>query len=226
MTKQKLKSKSGANSRERLLEAAVDVFGKYGFEAATTRMIAKEAGVNIATIPYYFNGKDGLYHAAVTHIIEKIEGRAGSTFQQMATLSLNQNLSREEALDALENLLGTITSIMVGSSEGPRAARIILREQMDPSSTYDLIFARIMSPIINAISAFLTMMLGSIPPRTAKLRAVAIIGQIMAFRVARETVLRSIGLEGYTQEEAEEIRGVILEHTRGVIEALSRKKAI
>ena len=40
---------------------------------------------------------------------------------------------------------------------------------------------------------------------------------LMAFRVARETMVRMVGLEGYTQEETEEIRGIILAHTRAVV---------
>jgi hypothetical protein len=30
-------------------------------------------------------------------------------------------------------------------------------------------------------------------------------------------MVRMVGLEGYSQEETEEIRGIILEHTRSVI---------
>ncbi len=61
MPKSVKKNKAGA--QERLLEAALDIFGRDGYEAATTRAIAKKAGVNIAAIPYYYNGKEGLYRA-------------------------------------------------------------------------------------------------------------------------------------------------------------------
>jgi len=206
-------------TRERLLEAAVDVFGKHGFEAATTRMIANEAGVNIAAIPYYFNGKEGLYNAAVTHIVEKIEANAGAAFREMGELASGKNLSRKSAADGLENLLGTVIAFMVGSPEAPRVARILLREQIDPSSAYDIIFTRIMTPLVNTIAAFVAAMSRDITPRTARLRAMAIIGQVMAFRVARETVVRLNGLKGYTPKETEEIRGIVLEHTRAVMKA-------
>jgi hypothetical protein len=48
-----------------------------------------------------------------------------------------------------------------------------------------------------------------------------LIGQIIVFRVARETAVRALGLEGYSFDETAEIRGVILEQTRGVIKAMS-----
>ncbi len=222
MNKQQSSEKSKIGTQERLLETAVDVFGKHGFEAATTRMIAREAGVNIAAIPYYFSGKEGLYHAAVRHIVGKIEAKAAPAFQKSAALPSPKDLTREEAIDTLETLLVAIINIMVGSSEGPRAARIILREQIDPSSAYDIIFTRIMGPIIDTIAKLLTGALRNVSPRSAKLRAFAILGQVMAFRVARETAVRSLGVEGYSPEETEEIRDMVLEHTRELIEAIGR----
>lgn len=220
MTEQ-VKPKSGAPSRERLLEAAVDVFGKHGFEAATTRMIAREAGVNLAAIPYYFSGKEGLYHAAVAHIVEKIETKAGATFRKMASLASEAELSPKAALDGMEALLEAVVNFMVGSPEAARVARIILREQLDPSSAYDIIFKRVMTPVIDAIAGFTAAVSGADSYRTAKLRAMAIMGQIMAFRVARETAVRSMGLVGYSPEETEKIRSIVLEHTRAIIASLS-----
>jgi len=213
--------KTDTTARERLLEAAVDVFGKHGFEAATTRMIATAAGVNIAAIPYYFSGKEGLYQAAVAYVVEKIETKTGTTLQEMTALASEKQLSRESALEAVETLIGSVVNFMVGAPEAPRVARMILREQIDPSSAYDIIYSRVMSRIINAIAEFLTVILG-LSPRNARLRAMAMMGQVMAFRVARETMVRMMGLEGYSREETEEIRSVILEHTRGVIESLKR----
>jgi len=56
----------GEESRERLLHAAVACFAEHGFSKTTTRMIATQAGVNIAAISYYFGDKAGLYRAAYT----------------------------------------------------------------------------------------------------------------------------------------------------------------
>jgi AcrR family transcriptional regulator len=50
-------------SRERLLEAALDVFSAKGFAGARVQEIAERAGVNAQLISYYFDGKEGLYRA-------------------------------------------------------------------------------------------------------------------------------------------------------------------
>ena len=54
----------GAQSRERLLMAAMRLFAEQGFAKTSTREIALAAGTNIASISYYFGDKAGLYRAA------------------------------------------------------------------------------------------------------------------------------------------------------------------
>jgi len=56
----------GAQSRERLLMAAMRLFAEQGFAKTSTREIALAAGTNIASISYYFGDKAGLYRAAFT----------------------------------------------------------------------------------------------------------------------------------------------------------------
>ena len=218
------KTKYSLNARGRLLEAGVDVFGKQGFDAATTRAIAKKAGVNIAAIPYYFNGKEGLYHKVVSYITEKVELQVESTLIEIENRAAEGKLNREEALVLLEKLLEKIINFMVGSPEAPRFARIVLREQLYPSSAYDIIFNRIMAPMINAISKMVAIATEEKSSRVANLRALTLIGQIIVFRVARETMVRALDLEGYSSEETTEIREVILEQTRTAIEALYQLK--
>ncbi|MFZ2161225.1 MAG: CerR family C-terminal domain-containing protein [Sideroxyarcus sp.] len=48
-------------TRWRLLQAATEVFAEVGYHAATTREICKRAGVNLASIHYYYGDKAELY---------------------------------------------------------------------------------------------------------------------------------------------------------------------
>lgn len=56
-------------SEAKLLKAAEDVFSKYGFKGATTRMIAKKAGINESLIGRYFDGKMGLLVAIIENYV-------------------------------------------------------------------------------------------------------------------------------------------------------------
>ena len=216
------KLKKGSSTQEHLLEAAVDVFGRHGFEAATTRLIARKAGVNIAAIPYYYSGKEGLYRAAVGYIVTKVETQVAAVLEEIRNRSFTGAKSREAALALLERLLEKIINFMVGSPQAPRVARIILREQLYPSSAYEIIFNRFLAPVLDSVATLVTAITGEPSSRTAKLRAWAVIGQIIAFRVGRETMVRALDLEGYSAKEMLEIRRIILEQTRGAMEALTR----
>ena len=58
----------GDEKRVKIVEAAIRRFAKDGYEGASTRQIAKEAGVNPPALQYYFDGKAGLYAACHYHI--------------------------------------------------------------------------------------------------------------------------------------------------------------
>src|SRR4030067_3860926 len=48
-------------TRERLLDAAGEVFAERGYRRATVREICRRANVNIASVSYYFKSKEDLY---------------------------------------------------------------------------------------------------------------------------------------------------------------------
>lgn len=56
----KLGLREQRETRERILRAAHDCLVRDGYEKITTRRIAEEAGVNIATLHYYFGSKEAL----------------------------------------------------------------------------------------------------------------------------------------------------------------------
>lgn len=50
-------------ARERLLHSGLRLFAQQGFTKTSTRELAEAAGVNVASISYYFGDKAGLYRA-------------------------------------------------------------------------------------------------------------------------------------------------------------------
>jgi AcrR family transcriptional regulator len=50
----------GAETREKILDAAEALFAEYGFEGASMRMITARAGVNLAAVNYHFGSKENL----------------------------------------------------------------------------------------------------------------------------------------------------------------------
>jgi AcrR family transcriptional regulator len=63
---------SGADTKERILEAACSLFAAQGYEGTSTRQVGAAADANIGTIAYHFGGKEGLYHAALGRMYERV----------------------------------------------------------------------------------------------------------------------------------------------------------
>ncbi|MXV49625.1 TetR family transcriptional regulator [Pedobacter sp. HMF7647] len=76
--------------KEAILDAAELLFSQFGYEGASTRLIASEAGVNMAMLSYYFGSKDGVYKAV-------IERRLLSSRQQLNSIN-NLSISSWEKL--------------------------------------------------------------------------------------------------------------------------------
>ena len=61
------------DAKMRLIEAAMPLFPQKGYAGVSIREIAEAAGVNSASISYYFGGKEGLYGAILTHLFSQID---------------------------------------------------------------------------------------------------------------------------------------------------------
>ncbi len=94
-------------SRQSLLEAAQDLFGKRGFEGTTMRDIGDQAGVDPALIARYYGSKADLYIAAV--VAESQGDRPQSEFEGLRDMT-EALLTRMDAQG-----LGPVTQALIRS---------------------------------------------------------------------------------------------------------------
>lgn len=80
------KGKKAEETRSRILEAALSVFRERGFEKATMREIASEAGVAVGATYYYFDSKDALVMAFYEHAQGAMHSRIEEALDQAKTL--------------------------------------------------------------------------------------------------------------------------------------------
>lgn len=57
-------------NRKVILEAALEVFSRYGFRGATLDQIAEQAAMSKPNILYYFEGKEAIHDALLTRLLE------------------------------------------------------------------------------------------------------------------------------------------------------------
>jgi AcrR family transcriptional regulator len=56
--------RTGQQNKQRIIDAARDRFMRQGYEQATVRAIAADAGVDVAMVYYFFGNKEGLFTAS------------------------------------------------------------------------------------------------------------------------------------------------------------------
>ncbi|QHT47927.1 TetR/AcrR family transcriptional regulator [Bacillus sp. SB49] len=62
-----------AEKRERILQAAIQMFSMNGYSNATIKEVAKAAGVSFGTVFTYFENKEELFHASVLEPLEEVK---------------------------------------------------------------------------------------------------------------------------------------------------------
>jgi TetR/AcrR family transcriptional regulator, regulator of cefoperazone and chloramphenicol sensitivity len=204
----------GDTTRYALIAAAIDTFGRDGFDAASTRAIAKAAGVNQALIGYHFRGKSGLYLAALQHIADTVGQRVGPLLDAVeaelqAAIEKETRRGVEHWLAQLHRLTDAFVVVLT-SEESGAWARLILREQQDPSEGFDVLYEGIMQRVLGIISR-LVGRIGAIDPssRQAVLLAITIMGQVLVFRAARAAVMRRMAWHKLGAEEIAAIQARI-----------------
>ena len=63
----------GLRVRDRMIQETARIIREQGFKQATVRAISERAGVNIASIRYYFGSKDELIGAAIDYLMNNFE---------------------------------------------------------------------------------------------------------------------------------------------------------
>ena len=74
-----------AETRSRILDAALSEFAANGLAGARTEQIAVAAGVNKALLYYYFESKEKLYSAALEMVSARVRDRSMAVFLRDAT---------------------------------------------------------------------------------------------------------------------------------------------
>lgn len=189
-----IRSSRADATREKLLSAAIDVFGRQGFDGTTTRALTRAAGVNLQAIPYYFGGKQGLYIAAAEHIGSLIASHTTDVRERVrARLKEAEDqgvaIGPDEARRLLTGILERMAALFIGH-ESETWARFLIREQMEPTEAFRRVYAGVMGPMLGLLGRLVATLLDEDPrSEHVRLRTLSLAGSVLVFRVAHAAVL-------------------------------------
>jgi AcrR family transcriptional regulator len=181
---------------DRLLDVAIDRFGRFGFEGASTRDIARASATAMSSITYHFGGKEGLYLAAADRIASGIaDGQAAGLDAARSAA----DGSRSQAVEALLAVLDNFAQMMLRPESAPWA-RFIMREQQAPTEAFERLWAKAMQPIAETFVGLLSRARPDLDEAEVRATGLLLFGQAMILRAGRASACRLLGVD--TLDEA------------------------
>jgi len=92
---------SEQSRRDRILDAAEHAFAESGFAGASLRDIVREASVNLATVYYYFDSKNGLMEAVLKRRFGPLRAEQLELLSQFEQAARGRPLRVEKILEAM-----------------------------------------------------------------------------------------------------------------------------
>lgn len=173
-------------ARDRIIETATDIFGRNGFKATTIRMIAAEAGVNVAAVNYYFGGKEGLY----AEVIETIFSKGFSRFPSVQPDSDDQSTPEERLFMFIR---GTLYRLISPEGWGGIAGRgrLIVKEMIEPTEAFNRVVDTYIQPHKTILVSILGEIIGKdVAEQRLLLSAVSILGQCIYYASGTNIIAR------------------------------------
>lgn len=211
----------GEQAKKQLIAAALAQFGEYGMNA-TTREIAARAGQNIAAITYYFGSKEDLYLACAQWIAdfigEQFRPHAEEAERLFAQPQPDRAAIRELILRACRNMIKLLTQMTPSTSASLSPVSSSLPRQ--PTTVHE----QVISPLHSHLTRLIAAWTGCDANDTRMiLHTHALIGEILAFRLGKETILLRTGWTAFDEEKTELINQTVTCHIDLILQGLSQR---
>ena len=210
----------GEDTRQRILETALVLFGAEGFDGASTRELAERAGVNLPAIQYYFGSKEGLYRAVVEHIAGHIEARLAPLAGRIRAALTGAAPARESILELLCELLDLIVAMILDDTLPDRESRrrFFARTEFEPMAAADALQDCMIGNILRPCAALVGRLVGRpADDERVLMRAIALLGQAKGFNSCGAE--RTLGWDTISAERVRAVQGLLREHARAVFRA-------
>ncbi|NQT03044.1 MAG: CerR family C-terminal domain-containing protein [Planctomycetes bacterium] len=171
----KTNSNTNKGVRDRLLDAAEELFCEQGFEGASVRDIAAAAKCNIASVNYYFGGKEKLYQEVWRrHLITMRDTRIASIDKVMS-----QNDGKPHLEDLLKSFAEAFLGLLVDESRARRFCKLMAREMIDQHLPVNMFVDNIITPTLAAMRGALVKACPGLDESKVPFIVFSIVGQLL-----------------------------------------------
>lgn len=203
----------GEETRERIIQAAFEVFSEEGYLGASTRLIAARAGVNPPALQYYFDSKEGLHEACGQWVIDRMMGGFAPVLE--AARAARASGRREAMLEALQDLVERIADLTMPRTDEEGWRRFLGRCQTRSSGypAFALIEREFTAPIQSMVISLVTQVLGlEEGDERARIRALLILGQLWVLNDGADSTLEALGWTDFAGDRAARVKEILRDH--------------
>lgn len=207
----------GEETRARIIEAAMRLFAESGFDGASTRDIAREAGVNAPALQYYFDNKEGVYLACIEQFVERVWAVVQDVVTPAEAVLARPDATDAELIDAYMALQARFASFLYECPGTDHWRQFMARERagLGPPAAFDRIDTGINRRLFAVTSSIIGRLIGRpADDEDTRIRTIAIDSQIAAFKVMRRHVLKALQWDSYGESETQRVQDVLQDQTR------------
>jgi AcrR family transcriptional regulator len=214
----------GEETRARIVTTALRVFGEEGFNKASTRQIAADAGVNPPALQYYFGSKEGLHRACAQFIIDRVMVIVAPALD--AARQIKSHTQRDRATEALCALLDALADALVAAGS-ESWSRFITRGKADGAGpAMGMLRQNVAMPIMLTAAQLIALVTDADPAdELIRVKAAAILGQISTFLTNRESTMEALNWTDFDAQRLQIIKTVVREHTLAILGAPTGTRA-
>jgi AcrR family transcriptional regulator len=203
---------STEETKEKILEAAIDEFAEFGYKNATVRSISRRAEANLAAINYHFSSKKELYR----NVLESVFASETSETRGVEMPS-GRDVDSQEKLEAAAGdwIKIFMSRLICGSEEeGQRKYRICIHEMLSPSDIFDELANKYIRKDIEPLMSIVSK---GMPENTSREKILqktfSVLGRCFFYRFHDSFVKNLAKEEDFTRRNYEMIVDQIIEET-------------
>lgn len=209
MTHSSAEISTSNETRQRLLEAAGEVFARQGFRNATIREICRRARANLAAVNYHFGDKDRLYLAVLVD--------AHTRAREKYPLFSGDSEDIPPAL-RLRAFIHDLMFSLVDEGMPAWCSKLMAREMIEPTTALDTLVEKMLRPMAEKLRAIVRELLGAgVTDDQVRYCQLSIVSQCVHYRHARPVIQRLFPQQNF---EAVDIQALVDHITRFSLIAL------